>query len=119
MNKFLKGFLDLSSSIKLSSIDVKNHSHLTDMEFKKLIKSDLNKSKALAKKEAASSSSEALTSMILLSSSDYNIFGSKIADLIQDMLKGNNNYTRTVTTANDLLTHFELAYSRCHHTERT
>ena len=106
-DKFLKLFLDLSSSLKLSGIDVTTHSHLTYMECKKLIKADPNKSKTLAKKEADSSSSEALTSMDFLSSSDYNRFGSLITDLRQDVLKRNNNYPKTVTSAYDMLTCFE------------
>ena len=39
------------------------HSHFTDMEYKKLIKVDPNKSTSLEKKGAASSYSEALTTM--------------------------------------------------------
>ena len=113
--KFLKRFLDLSSSLNISGIDVTTHSHLTDMKCKKLVKADPNKSTALAKNEAASSSSEALTS-IFLSSSDYNRFGSLIVDLMQDMLKGKNNHPRTITGAYDMLTRFELASSRGHHT---
>ena len=35
------------------------------------------------------------------------------------MLKENNKYPRTVTSAYDTLTHFELASTICHHTERT
>ena len=53
-DKFLKRFLYLSSSLKLEGIGVTIHSHRTDMEYKKLIKADPNKSKALEKKEAAS-----------------------------------------------------------------
>ena len=95
------------------------HSHLADMECKNLIKADPNNSTASAKKEAASSYYEAVTSMAFFFSSYYNRFGSLIADLRQDMLKGNNNYQRTVTSAYDMLTHFELAYTRRHHNERT
>ena len=61
-DKFLKRFLDLKSSLKLSGIDMTTCSHLTDMEYKKLVKADPNKSTTLAKKDAALSSSEALTS---------------------------------------------------------
>ena len=39
----MKGFLDLSSSFKLSGIDMTNHSQLTDMEYKKLVKADKKK----------------------------------------------------------------------------
>ena len=74
MQFFLKRFLDLSSSFKISGIDMTTQSHLIDMECKKLIKADPNKSTELAKKEATSLSSEALTS-IVLSSSDYKILG--------------------------------------------
>ena len=84
-----------------------------------MIKVDSNKSTASAKKEASSSSSEALTSMVFLSSSDYNRFGYLIVDLRQYMLKGNNNYPRNVTSAYDMLTSFELASPRRHCTERT
>ena len=59
----MKRFLDLSSPLKLSGIDVTTHSHLIDMECKNMIKADPKKSTALANKKAASSSSEALTSM--------------------------------------------------------
>ena len=76
---------------------------MTDMECKKLIKAYPNKSATLAKKEAASSSPEALTSMVLLSSSDYNIFRFLMADLRQDIPKGNNNYPKTVTSAYDMI----------------
>ena len=69
-DKFLKCFLDLSSLLDISCIDVTNHSHLTDMECKELIKSEPNKSKILAKKEAASSYYEALTEMVFLSTPD-------------------------------------------------
>ena len=50
---FLKRFLDLISSLKLSGIDVTTHSHLTDIEYKNLVKAEPNKSTALANKEAA------------------------------------------------------------------
>ena len=60
-DKFLKCFQDLSSSLKLSGIETKNHSHLQDIEYKKLVKSYPKMSTTLAKKEAALSSSEALT----------------------------------------------------------
>ena len=63
-------------------------------------------------------SSEALTAMSFLSSSYYNIFGSLIIDLRQDMIKGNNNYPRNVTSAYDMLTRFELESPRLHHTKR-
>ena len=66
--KILKHFLDLGSSLKISGINVTTNSHLTDMEYKKLIKSKPNKNIALEKKEAASSSSEALMEMVFLSS---------------------------------------------------
>ena len=92
------------------------HSHLTDMESKNMIKSDPNKTTGLAKKDTASSSSKALTAMVFLSNSDYNIFGYLIADLRQDMLKGNINYPRTVTNAYNMLPRFELAPPRLHHT---
>ena len=35
------------------------------------------------------------------------------------MIKLNNNYPRAVTSAYDMLTRFELASPRLHHTERT
>ena len=35
------------------------------------------------------------------------------------MLKGKKNYPRTVTRTYDMLTRFELASTRRHHTERT
>ena len=95
------------------------HSHLTDMEYKKLVKLDPKKSTTLAKKEAASLSFKDLPSIVFLSSSDYNIFGSLIADLRQEILKVSNNYPRNVTSAYDMLTHFELESPRRHHTERT
>ena len=57
---FLECYLDLSSPLKLLGIDVTTHSPLTYMECKKLIKADPNKSTASEKKEAASSSYEAL-----------------------------------------------------------
>ena len=82
-----------------------------------MIKVDSNKSTASAKKEASSSSSEALTSMVFSSSSDYNRFGSLISYLRQYMLKGNNNYPSTVTSAYDMLTRFELTSTRCNYTE--
>ena len=104
--KNLKRFLYLSSSLNISGIDVTVHSHLIDIEYKKLIKADANKSTSLAKKETASSSSEALTSMGFLTSSYYNIFGSLITDLRQDMLKGNNKYPRTFTSVYYMLTRF-------------
>ena len=53
-NNFLKHFLDLSSSLKISGIDAKTNTHLTDMKYKKLIKLDPNKSTTLANKEAVS-----------------------------------------------------------------
>ena len=87
------------------------------MECKKVLKSYLNKSTSSAKKKSASSSSEDLTA-IFLSTSDYNRFGSLIADPRQDMLKGNSNYPRTVTSAYDMLMRFELESTRLHHTER-
>ena len=88
------------------------------MEYKKLVKLDPNKSTALAKKEAASSSSEALISLFFFSS-DYNRFGSLIVKLMQNILKENKKYLRTFTRAYDMLTRFELASPRRHHTERT
>ena len=60
---FLRRFLYLSSSLKLSGIDVMSQSHLADMEFKKLIKADPSKNATLAKKEVALSSFEALAAM--------------------------------------------------------
>ena len=102
----MKHLLDLSLSLKLSGIDVINHSHLTDMEYKNVVKSDPNNSTTLAKKEAASLSYEALRSMIFLSSSYYNRFIYLIADLRKYMLKGNNNYPNTVTSTYDMLTRF-------------
>ena len=86
------------------------------MEYNKLVKSDPNKSITLAKKEAALSSSESLTSMVFLSSSNYNRLLSRIADLRQDMLKINNYYPMNVTSAYDMITRFELAYPRHNHT---
>ena len=75
------------------------------MECKKLIKADPKNSTTSAKKEATSSFSEALTAMGFFFSSDYNRFGSLIAVLSQDMIKGNNNYPRTVTIAYYMLAH--------------
>ena len=49
--KLLKRFLYLSSPLNISGIGVKTHSHQIDMECKKLIKADPNKSKASAKKK--------------------------------------------------------------------
>ena len=63
-DKFMKHLLDFRSPLNMSDIDVRNQSHLTDKEYKKLVKADPNKSTTLEKKEAASSSSEALTSMV-------------------------------------------------------
>ena len=51
-DKFLKRFLDLISSLKLSGVDVTTHSHLKDMEFKKIIKEEPKKNTELIKKEA-------------------------------------------------------------------
>ena len=62
-DKLMKIFQCISSSLKLSGINMTTHSHLTYMEYRNLIKSDSNKSTALTKKEAASSSSEALTAI--------------------------------------------------------
>ena len=84
-----------------------------------MIKAHPNKSTILAKKEAASSSSEALTSIVFISSSDYNRFGSLIAYIRQGMLKVNKNYTRTVTSTYDMLTRFDLASPWRHNTECT
>ena len=81
--KFLKHFLDLNSYLNISGIGAMNHSHLTDMEYTKLVKSDPKKSTILSNKEADSSSSEALTSMFFPSSSDYNRFVSLIVDISQ------------------------------------
>ena len=88
------------------------------MEFKKLIKADPKNSTASANKEAASSSSESPTAIVFLSISDYNRSGSLIVDIRQDMLEVNNNYPRTITSAYDTLTHFELASPRPHDTDR-
>ena len=55
--------------------------------------------------ESTSSDSEALTAMFL-SISDNNRFGSPIADLKQDILKGNDNQPRTVTREYDMITRF-------------
>ena len=93
----MKRVLDLRSSLRLSGINVTTHSHLKDMEYKKMIESDPKNSTESKKKEAASSSSEALTAMIFLSSSYYNRFGFLIAYLRQEILKVKNNYPRTVT----------------------
>ena len=54
-----------------------------------------------------------------MSSSDFNSSGSLTVDLRQYRIKVNNNYPRTVTSDYYMLTHFELEYPRCHHTERT
>ena len=51
-DKFLKRFLDLISSLKLSGVDLTTHSHLKDMEFKKIIKEEPKKNTELIKKEA-------------------------------------------------------------------
>ena len=83
----MKCFLDLISLLKLSGINVTTHSQLKDMEWKNIIKADQNNNTALEKKEATSSSSEALTVMVFLSSSDYNRFRSIIPDLKQDIQK--------------------------------
>ena len=56
-NKFPKRFLDRISSLNISGIGVTTHSHMTDMECKKLTKADPSKNVTLAKNEAASSSS--------------------------------------------------------------
>ena len=48
-DKFLKRFLGLISSVKLSGIDVTTQSNLKDMEYKKLIKSEPNNSIAFTK----------------------------------------------------------------------
>ena len=114
----MKRFLDLSSSLNILGINVTNHSHLTYMECKKLIKADPKKITASANKEAASSSSESPTAIVFLSISDYNRSGSLIVDIRQDMLKGNNNYPRNVTSAYDMLTRFDLDSPRCHHNKR-
>ena len=115
----MKRFLDLNSSLKISGINVNTHSHLKDMECKKLITAEPNNNISLAKEEADSSSSEALTEMVFLSSSYYNRFGSLIAFLRQNMMKGNKNYPRTVTIAYDMITHFELVSPRRHQIEST
>ena len=73
-----------------------------------MIKSDPSKNGTLTKKEAASSLSEALTEIVFLFYSDYNRFGSLIAYLRKYILKGNNNYPRTVTNKYDILISFEL-----------
>ena len=83
-----------------------------------MIKVDPIKSTASAKREAASSSSEALPAMVFLSSSDYNRFIYLITYLRQYMLRGKTNYPRTVTSTYDMLTSFELASPRRHHTKR-
>ena len=102
----MKRFLDLNLSLKISGINVNTHSHLKDMECKKLITAEPNNNISLAKEEADSSSSEALTEMVFLSSSYYNRFGSIIVDLRQDNIKGNKNYPRTEISAYDILAHF-------------
>ena len=51
--KILKHFLDLISSLNILGIYAMTYSHLPDIEYKKLIKEDPNKSTALANKEAA------------------------------------------------------------------
>ena len=89
------------------------------MEFKKPIKSDPDKNVTLAKKESTSSSSEALTEMVFLPSSDYNRFSSLITDLRQDTMKGNNKYPRTVTNKYDMLKSFKLAEPRHNHIDHT
>ena len=105
--------------IKLPGINVTTHSHLKDMEYKKLIKLDTHKNATLAKREAALSSSEALTEIVFISSSNYNRIGSLIIDLRQEMLKGKNYYLRTFTNAYDLITSFELAFPRHHRIKHT
>ena len=74
------------------------------MKCKKLIKSYPSKNATLAKNEAASSSSGALTAIFFLSSSDHNISGSLIPDLIQYMLKVSDKYPSTFTNAYNMLT---------------
>ena len=88
------------------------YSHLKDMECNNLIKEEPSKNSILAKKEAASSYSEALTEMVSMYSSEYSIFVSPIEDLSQDTYKGNDKYPRTLTNTYDMLTHFELAAPR-------
>ena len=86
-----KRFLDLSSSLKLSGIDVTAHIDLTDTEKKKLMTAYPYKNKKLAKKEATSSASKGSNCNDFLSRSYYNRFSLLIKDLNQDILKGNNN----------------------------
>ena len=118
-DKFLKRSLELSSLIKLSGIYATNQITMKDIECKKLIKSDPRNNVTLENKEAALSSSEALTEMVLLSSSDYNRFGPLISDLRQDMPRGKINYPRTFTNEYCMLTLFDLADPRHHHIGRT
>ena len=51
-----------------------------------------------------------------LSRPDYNRFGSLIADLKKEMLKGNDNHPMNFTNTYDMLMHFELAAPRHHNT---
>ena len=105
--------------LKFPGINATTHIHLKDMEYKKLIKLDTNKNATLVKKEAALSSSEALTEIVFLSSSNYNRLGYLIVDLRQDMMKGKKYYLSTFTNAYDLLTRFELAFPRHHRIKHT
>ena len=66
MRKIPRTFLDLSSSLKLSGIDVTTHIHLIYKDNKKLIKSGPNKNTTSAKKDSTSSASEALTEFFLI-----------------------------------------------------
>ena len=71
MRKNPKTILFLRSSLNISGIGVKTHSHLIDMEKKDLVTADPNKNKTLAKKESTSSASEAPSSMVF--NPDHNI----------------------------------------------
>ena len=66
MRKIPKNFIDLSSSLKISGVDVTTHSDLIYMEKKKRMIEDPNKNTTLAKKYSASSSSEALEAIFLI-----------------------------------------------------
>ena len=63
-NKFLKRFLNLSLSLKISGIDVTTNRHLIDTDNKNMTTADPNKNTILANKEATSSASEDLAAMV-------------------------------------------------------
>ena len=105
--------------LKLPGINATTHSNLKDIEFKKLIKVYTIKNLTLKNKESASSSSEALTAMVFLSSSDYDRFVSIIAYLRQDMPKGNYNYLSIATNTYAMIKRFEFAPPRHHCIRRT